>query len=170
LGRFPRLYAKKFVPANHEEIIRNKVKQLKQITNVKEYYVEFRKLTIQSSEMNDGEKRHCFLDGLRHEVAKWVRLREPKTIEEAYEKAVLFETFETDDKSRTSFMASNNRSKGNANRNNNRNHQIRNQQFNNNNHNNSNNNSCYNQLNNNNNSNNNHLNNSNSNYNSFNQR
>ena len=154
---------KKFVPANHEEIIRNKVKQLKQITNVKEYYVEFRKLTIQSSEMNDGEKRHCFLDGLRHEVAKWVRLREPKTIEEAYEKAVLFETFETDDKSRTSFMTSNNRSQGNTNRNNNRNNQIRNQQFNNNNHNNSNN---YNMLNNNTNSN--YIHNSNnSNYNSF---
>jgi hypothetical protein len=113
---FQEYMKKRFVPANHEELIRNKVKQLKQITNVKEYYVEFRKLTIQSSEMNEGEKRHCFLDGLRPEVAKWVRLREPKTIEVAYEKAVLFETFETDDKSKTSFMASNNRSQNNSNK------------------------------------------------------
>ncbi len=46
---------RKYTPANQGQIIREKLKNLKQITSVKEYYVDFRKLILQSTDMNDAK-------------------------------------------------------------------------------------------------------------------
>ena len=83
---------KKYTPANQGQIIREKLKNLKQITSVKEYYVDFRKLVLQSTDMNDAEKLNSFIRGLKQSIRVHVNLQVPKTLEDAAEAATLYET------------------------------------------------------------------------------
>ncbi len=113
---------KKYIPANHSQVIRSRIKNLKQLTSVKDYYVEFRSLSIQAPEMNTDEKLDHFINNLKPELSKQVHLKECKTIEEAYDAAVLYETFSQPTSNTTySFMATRQQNNSNMNRNNNRN-------------------------------------------------
>ena len=80
---------KKYTPANQAQLIRDKIKNLKQITSVKDYYVEFRKLAIQAHGMNEEERLSWFISGLKRSIQIHVQLKECKTIEEAYDQANL---------------------------------------------------------------------------------
>ena len=116
---------KKYTPPNHNQIIRNRIKNLKQITNVKDYYVDFRKLAIQAHGMNEEERMSWFITGLKPELARHVYLKRCKTIEEAYQEADLFETYSDDKRDNnvskvyfsTSDNANNNQSNNNSNSN-----------------------------------------------------
>lgn len=113
---------KKYIPANHSQVIRSRTKNLKQLTSVKDYYVEFRSLSIQAPEMNTDEKLDHFINNLKPELSKQVHLKECKTIEAAYDAAVLYETFSQPANNTTnSFMATRQHNPSNLNRNNNRN-------------------------------------------------
>ena len=113
---------KKYIPANHSQVIRSRIKNLKQLTSVKDYYVEFRSLSIQAPEMNTDEKLDHFINNLKPELSKQVHLKECKTIEAAYDAAVLYETFSQPTSNTTnSFMATRQHNHSNMNRNNNRN-------------------------------------------------
>ena len=51
-----------YTPANHNLIIRERMKSLHQVTSVKDYYMEFRKLSIQTDDMTDATRLGMFLD------------------------------------------------------------------------------------------------------------
>ena len=114
-NEFKEYMRKKYTPPNHNQIIRNKIKQLKQITSVKDYYIEFRKLAIQAYSMNEDERMSWFTEGLKPSLAKHVYLKECKTIEEAYEQADLCETYSNDrlDTHSSIYYSSNNNSNNN---------------------------------------------------------
>jgi hypothetical protein len=79
-------------------------------------------LSIQAPEMNTDEKLDHFINNLKPELSKQVHLKECKTIEAAYDAAVLFETFSQPANNTTnSFMATRQHNPSNLNRNNNRN-------------------------------------------------
>jgi hypothetical protein len=59
---------KKYIPANHSQVIRSRIKNLKKLTSVKDYYVEFRSLSIQAPEMNTEEKLDHFINNLKPEL------------------------------------------------------------------------------------------------------
>jgi len=83
-SEFESYMRKKYTPANHNQIIRNKLQNLKQITSVKDHYIEFRKLAIQASNMNDDEKLDLFLKGLKRDIAKWVNMKKVTSLEKAF--------------------------------------------------------------------------------------
>ena len=135
---FSEYMKKKYTPANHSEIIRDKIKNLKQLTSVKEFYVDFRKLAIQASGMNEEEKKSHFMNNLKPQIASWVKLKKCTTIEQAYDEAETYETFVMDSKDKSydptySYSATNPQySNQNRNRNNNSNRNISNSNSNNN--------------------------------------
>ena len=96
---FTEYMRKKYTPANHKQIIRMKIKNLKQLTSVKDYYVDFRKLAIQAHGMNEEERMSWFVENLKPELAQHVYLKECTSIEDAYEQANLFETYNKINKS-----------------------------------------------------------------------
>jgi len=77
---------KKYTPANHNHIIRNKIQNLNQKASVKEFYVEFRKLAIQAPNMNDDEK------GLKSDIAKRVNIKKVTSPENVSKESDLYET------------------------------------------------------------------------------
>ena len=90
---FCKYMQKKYTPANQSQIIRTKIQKQFQLTTVKDYYVEFSKLVVQAYGMNEEEKLSHFINGLRQEIQTHVKLQQPKTIEVAYDLAVLGETY-----------------------------------------------------------------------------
>ena len=52
---------KKYTPTNHSQVIRSRIRNLKQITSVKDYFIDFRALCIQAQEMNADEKLDYFI-------------------------------------------------------------------------------------------------------------
>jgi hypothetical protein len=117
---------KKYIPANHSQVIRARIKNLKKMTSVKDYYVEFRSLSIQAPEMNTDEKLDHFINNLKPELSKQVHLKECKTIEAAYDAAVLFETFgQPTNNTKYSFMATHQNNTSNINTNYNTNNNLK---------------------------------------------
>jgi chromosome segregation ATPase len=100
---FSEYMRRKYTPANLSQIIRDRIKNLKQIVGVKDFYVDFRKLSIQAPGMNEEERLSWFINGLKPSIAAYVNLQKPKDIDEAYDTAVLFETY-TSDKPSTNIM------------------------------------------------------------------
>ena len=91
--QFETYMRKKYTAPNHNQIIRNRMQNLKQITSVKDFYIDFRKLAIQASNMNDDEKLDIFLKGLKKDIAKHVNMKQVITLDKAYEEADLYETY-----------------------------------------------------------------------------
>ena len=130
---------KHYTATNQSEIIREKIKNLKQLTSVKEFYVDFRKLAIQAEGMNDEEKRSHFISNLKTPISNWVKLKKCKSIEEAYEEANTYETFVMDSKDKSydptySYSATSSQNQNqHRNRNNHNNSRYYNSNYNNNN-------------------------------------
>lgn len=97
--QFEGYMSKKYTPVNHNDKIRKQVMNLKQLTNVADYFNEFRKLTIQSTLMTDDEKLAWFKTGLKPKIAQFVQLAQCSTLDTAYEQAELFETYSSDKES-----------------------------------------------------------------------
>ena len=166
---FSEFMIKKHTPANHNQIIRGKIKNLVQITSIKDYYNEFRMLSLQATDMNEAEKLNAFINGMKPDIRKYVNMQLPKSLENAFDTADLFETFnhERVESSYISTQSSTNnfrnKNKNTNNSNNNTNNSNNSTNNTNNSSNNSNNNSNYNRNNNNNNNNSNNNRNSNNN-------
>lgn len=90
---FKKFMKDRFTPKNQSEIIRNKMSTLKQLGNLKEYYIEYRKLANQLEDMSETDKIKGFVDGLKPSTSAWVRFSQKKSLEEAYEAAESFEAF-----------------------------------------------------------------------------
>ena len=106
----------KYTPANHTQVIRSRIRNLKQITSVKDYYLQFRILCIQAPELGSNEKLDHFITNLKPDYAKFVLYKECKTIEEAYNAAVLHESINGEYTQVTSsFMSARNQNVNNQN-------------------------------------------------------
>jgi len=91
---------KTYTPTNFSQVIRERIKRLTQLTSVKDYYIEFRKLVMQLPSMSNEEKLSLFITGLREDERNYVQLQECKDLVSAYEKADLYENFAEKKKSR----------------------------------------------------------------------
>jgi hypothetical protein len=61
----------KYTPANQNILIRERLKILKQTTSVENYYIDFRKLALQSTSMTDEERMSLFLANLKPSLSKY---------------------------------------------------------------------------------------------------
>ena len=96
----------KYTPYNHSQVIRSRIRILKQIGSVRDYYVDFRTLCVQAPEMNVDEKLDHFINNLKPEYSKFVKTKECKTLEAAFNAALLHETINAPELHTTSsFMA-----------------------------------------------------------------
>lgn len=57
-----------FVPADHTQRARDKLRKLRQISSVEKYLSEYRNIVLMISDINEGEKLDRFIDGLRYNV------------------------------------------------------------------------------------------------------
>ena len=123
-SEFAEFMTKRYTPANHNHIIRGKIKSLVQITSIKDYYNEFRMLALQATDMNEAEKLNAFVNGMKPDIRKYVNMQLPKSLENAYDTADLYETFNYERIESTyvsNQYSSNNGQKGKNNKNNNSN-------------------------------------------------
>ena len=89
----------KYTPPNHNLIIRERMKSLHQVTSVKDYFMDFRMLSVQTDDMTDATVLGMFLDNLKPELSSYCYLNQVKTLDEAYNKALLKETYCADKES-----------------------------------------------------------------------
>ena len=64
------------------------MKSLHQFASVKDYYLEFMKLSIQTDDMTDATRLGLFLDNLKPELTSYCYLNQAKTLEQAYDFAL----------------------------------------------------------------------------------
>ena len=86
----------KYTPANQNILIRERIKALKQTSSVEDYYIDFRKLALQSTSMTDEERMSLFLTNLKPSLSKYCFLQECKTLEQCYNTALKKETYSDD--------------------------------------------------------------------------
>lgn len=82
--QFQHFMKERFTPSNQSDLIRDCMKNLKQTHDVKQYYLEFKRLAVQLSDMTEKDKCKTFIDGLKPGTAAWVRFAQKNTVDEAY--------------------------------------------------------------------------------------
>ena len=86
----------KYTPANQNILIRERLKILKQTTSVENYYIDFRKLALQSTSMTDEERMSFFLANLKPSLSKYCFLQDCKTLDQCYSTALKKELYSDD--------------------------------------------------------------------------
>jgi hypothetical protein len=76
-----------FRPVNHVKLARDKLATLKQYGSVAKYNDEFISLCMQIPDIGEADKLDRYVRGLKYKVKRDVELAEPKTVEEAMNKA-----------------------------------------------------------------------------------
>ena len=92
-SEFSEFMTKRYTPINQNQIIRRKINNLFQITSIKDFYNDFRILTLQTTDMNEAEKLSAFINGMKPDIRKYVNMQLPKTLEKAFDLADLYETY-----------------------------------------------------------------------------
>lgn len=80
-----------FQDRNHQQNINKKLRALRQLSSVKEYNRDFRMLSNQLTTMSELDKVLYFVEGLKE--SSLVGIHEPQTVDEAFQKAELLETY-----------------------------------------------------------------------------
>lgn len=80
-----------FEPVNPEEVYRSMIDSVKQTTDVDAYTNLFRSIIVHLPTMEDSEKKYRYMAGLKRRTQEAVRMRAPKTFEEAVEIAMRFD-------------------------------------------------------------------------------
>lgn len=91
--RFMEFIKERFLPENQADILLSQIKKLKQTNTIKEYYIEFKKLANQLTQMPEEFKTNFFIDGLKPSTAAWVKFSKAISLEDAYKTAIRVETF-----------------------------------------------------------------------------
>ena len=86
----------KYTPANQNILIRERLKMLKQTTSVENYYIDFRKLALQSTSMTDEERMSLFLANLKPSLSKYCFLQDCTTLDQCYSTALKKELYSDD--------------------------------------------------------------------------
>ena len=80
-------------------------------------------LALQATDMNEAEKLNTYVNGIKPDIRKYVDMQLPKTLENAFDTADLFETFNHERVESTyvssQYSTSNNRNKNKINNKNN---------------------------------------------------
>ena len=90
---FTQYLKNKYTPKNNTTIIRKQLKELKHLTSVNDYFVSFRKLVNQLPNMSGEDRMIYFIEGLKFKMRKHVHSEKPKTLDEAFDLASDFETW-----------------------------------------------------------------------------
>ena len=83
----------KYTPQNHTQIIRDKIVELKQLTSIREFYLDFRRLALQAPKITEDEQMSWFIKNMKPGISQHVLLQKPKSLEDAYQAALLYETY-----------------------------------------------------------------------------
>jgi hypothetical protein len=83
---------KAFQAPHHQQLLRRKLKYLKQTGSVQEYIYEFRNLLGQTEGMGELDKVQYFVDGLKLRTKVEVNYRAPNNLDDAIEIAITYDT------------------------------------------------------------------------------
>jgi hypothetical protein len=67
-----------FVPPQHQMLLRDQLKALKQVGSVQNYVIEVRKLNSMIERMSEEDRMYQFIDGLKHATQAEVRYQSPQ--------------------------------------------------------------------------------------------
>ena len=81
-----------FQPIHEEDFARQLVRSLKQQKTVREYTTRFQEIILQIPTMDERSKVDCFIAGLKQDVRRWVKLQDPRALEEAMSVAEKYQT------------------------------------------------------------------------------
>jgi len=106
-SQFTEYLREKYTPKNHTTVVRRQLKSLRHLASVNEYYVSFRKLVNQLPNMSEEDRMINFIDGLKSKTRHHVRSEKPTNLDEAYDLASDFETFNSfeDEPRNNSYLA-----------------------------------------------------------------
>jgi hypothetical protein len=78
--QFKEQLMQRFCAFEVEEEARYKLDRLRQHTSVAKYAEEFNKCMVELPTMDEKDRVHRFVEGLKPEVRKWIRLQKPSTV------------------------------------------------------------------------------------------
>jgi Retrotransposon gag protein/Zinc knuckle len=81
-----------FQPIHEEDFARQQLRSLKQHKSVIEYVHRFQAIMLQIPTMDERSRVDAFTAGLKQDVRRWVKLQDPRTLEEALTIAEKFQT------------------------------------------------------------------------------
>lgn len=81
-----------FQPIHEEDYARQLIRTLKQHKTVREYTREFQSIVLQIPTMDERSRVDNFIAGLKQDVRRWVKLQDPRTLEEAISVAEKYQT------------------------------------------------------------------------------
>lgn len=81
-----------FQPIHEEDFARQLVRTLKQQKTVRDYTIRFQEIILQIPTMDERSKVDSFIAGLKQDVRRWVKLQDPRTLEEAMSVAEKYQT------------------------------------------------------------------------------
>ena len=84
---FEKYILEKHTPEDHTQIIREQIISMKLLGSIKDYYVDFRRLTLQAPEIKESETLSLFIKNMKPKIQNHVRLTGAKDLEQAYEQA-----------------------------------------------------------------------------------
>lgn len=99
-------FKNRFEFRNKSETARDKLAKIKQVSGVQAYIKAFEGLSNQISDMDENERRHRFIAGLKPAVNSWVRKFRPTTYFQATELAADFDASQQHEPSRRFFPPS----------------------------------------------------------------
>lgn len=81
-----------FQPIHEEDFARQQIRTIKQTGSVREYVVKFQNLILQIPTMDERSKVDAFTVGLKVDARRWVKLQDPRTLEQAMTVAERYQT------------------------------------------------------------------------------
>lgn len=81
-----------FQPIHEEDFARQLIRSLKQQKTVREYVTRFQDIILQIPTMDERSKVDAFIAGLKQDVRRWVKLQDPRTLENAMSVAEKYQT------------------------------------------------------------------------------
>jgi hypothetical protein len=90
--KFSSAIKKAFQAPHHQQLLRRRLKNLRQTGSVQEYVYDFRSLLGQTTEMGELDKVQYFVDGLKQRTKIEVNYRAPELLEDAISIAITYDS------------------------------------------------------------------------------
>lgn len=89
---FKQQITKHFQPIDEEDFARQQIRTVKQSGGIREYVVKFQNLILQIPTMDERSRVDAFTAGLHVDARRWVKLQDPRTLEDAMSIAERYQT------------------------------------------------------------------------------
>lgn len=89
---FKQLMQRHFQPIHEEDFARQQIRTIKQSGSIRDYVVKFQSLILQIPTMDERSRVDAFIAGLQVDARRWVKLQDPRTLEDALSIAERFQT------------------------------------------------------------------------------